>query len=614
MELTIDQALRQGIAEHKDGNLKEAERLYRAILKEQPSHPHANHNLGIIAVSLNQSNEALSLFETALEADPKVDQFWLSYTDALLHEKRFSDTKKTLQKGREKGLNKNLLDTIEKKLTSAIKTDRANLPKPCQEEQQKLLDHYRNGQNVEAEKLANLLSKEYPSHNFSWKILAAVYKATGRIEHAVIAGKKSVELDPYDAEAHNNLALSLQELGKLEKAEQSLRKAASLKPDFLAAHNNLGEILKDQKRLDEAEQVLREAVSLDPNFLLARYNLANVLQGLGKFYDAIEEYKKILAIDPNNGEALLSISNTKLNAVPDWHIPMMNEQGRNDAYRKAMKSAIGKNDHVLDIGTGAGLLSMIAADCGAKEIITCEISQTISEIARKIIHKNGFGHKIAVINKNSNDLIVGQDMKEKADVLVSEILSSEFVGEGIQASILDAKKRLLKKSGKIIPEAGSIMVALIENKGKLAKELFVDKALGYDVSDFNSISANKYLITLEDEPVLLSDPVSAFDFDFKNFDEVHTEKKELQIIARKTGNCAGIVQWLKVDLYDGVEYQNNPVTMHRSNSVSGWKTPIYRFSKPEFIKRGQPINLIANLFEDNLWLHLANGKFHKSSK
>ena len=126
---------------------------------------------------------------------------------------------------------------------------------------------------------------------------------------------------------------------------------------------------------------------------------------------------------------------------------MMNEHGRNEAYKKAMASAIERDDVVLDIGTGAGILSMIAADCGAREIITCEMSKTISKIAEKIIHKNGFDHKIRVINKNSKDLILGQDIRNKADILVSEILSSEFVGEGIQTTILDAKRRLLKKHG-----------------------------------------------------------------------------------------------------------------------------------------------------------------------
>ena len=39
MELTIEQAMQQGVAAHKEGKLEEAERLYRAILQSQPAHP-----------------------------------------------------------------------------------------------------------------------------------------------------------------------------------------------------------------------------------------------------------------------------------------------------------------------------------------------------------------------------------------------------------------------------------------------------------------------------------------------------------------------------------------------------------------------------------------------
>ena len=52
MELTIEQALQQGVAAHKEGKLQDAERLYRAILQSQPAHPDANHNLGVIAALL----------------------------------------------------------------------------------------------------------------------------------------------------------------------------------------------------------------------------------------------------------------------------------------------------------------------------------------------------------------------------------------------------------------------------------------------------------------------------------------------------------------------------------------------------------------------------------
>ena len=84
MELTIEQVLQQGVAVHKEGKLEEAERLYRAILGSQPQHPDANHNLGVLAVSVGQVDVALPHFKVALEANPKIEQFWLSYIDALI--------------------------------------------------------------------------------------------------------------------------------------------------------------------------------------------------------------------------------------------------------------------------------------------------------------------------------------------------------------------------------------------------------------------------------------------------------------------------------------------------------------------------------------------------
>ena len=89
MELTIDQALQQGVAAHKQGKHRDAERFFRAILRAQPNHPDANHNLGVLAVVVGKPLEAVPLLKLALEANPKVEQFWLSYIDVLLKLKRF---------------------------------------------------------------------------------------------------------------------------------------------------------------------------------------------------------------------------------------------------------------------------------------------------------------------------------------------------------------------------------------------------------------------------------------------------------------------------------------------------------------------------------------------
>ena len=84
MELTIEQVLQQGITAYKEGKLQEAERLYRVILQNQPLHPDANHNLGVLAVSVSRVKDALPLFKIALDSNPQIEQFWLSYIDALI--------------------------------------------------------------------------------------------------------------------------------------------------------------------------------------------------------------------------------------------------------------------------------------------------------------------------------------------------------------------------------------------------------------------------------------------------------------------------------------------------------------------------------------------------
>ncbi len=61
MDLTTEQALLQGVAAHKEGKLEEAERLYRAILRSDPGHTDANHNLDVLAVSLNKTEVGFSL-------------------------------------------------------------------------------------------------------------------------------------------------------------------------------------------------------------------------------------------------------------------------------------------------------------------------------------------------------------------------------------------------------------------------------------------------------------------------------------------------------------------------------------------------------------------------
>ena len=366
MELTIEQALQQGVSAHKEGKLQEAERFYQAILQSQPAHPDANHNLGVLAVSVNKADSALPLFKTALEANPKVEQFWLSYIDALIKEKQFDNAKQVLEQAKTQGIAKEKLNVLEIQLTPITQVNEPELAlqnkslslsqkrkksseqkkrkkatkqnlktyNPSQEQLSSLLEHYQNGRFSDAEKLAKFITQEFPKHQFGWKVLGAVLQQTGRSVESLIPMQKSLQLAPQDAEAHSNLGATLKEAGRLDEAEASFKRAIALKPDYAEAHSNLGATLRELGRLDESEASYTRAIALKPDYAEAHGNLGVMLQVLGRLDEAEASYKQAIALKPDYAEAHGNLG------------VMLQELGRLDEAEASYTQAIAlKSDH-----------------------------------------------------------------------------------------------------------------------------------------------------------------------------------------------------------------------------------------------------------------------------
>ena len=342
MELTIEQALQQGVTLHKAGKLEEAERLYRAILQSQPAHPDANHNLGVIAVSINKADVALPLFKTALEANPKIELFWLSYIDALIKEKQFDNAKQAIKQADKQGVAAEKLNVLEKQLTTIVQVNepklavqikrlslsqklkklseqkkrkkiaRQNLKtnNPSQQQLSSLLEYYQTGRFNDAEKLAVTISKDFPNHPFSWTVLGAVLETTGRKLEALDAHQTAVTLSPQDAAANYNLGNSLKELGRLDEALASYTQAIILKPDFAQAHYNLGNTLTELGRLDESLASYTQAIAFKPDFAQAHFNLGNTLKELVRLDEALASYTQAIAFKPDYAKAHFNLGNT----------------------------------------------------------------------------------------------------------------------------------------------------------------------------------------------------------------------------------------------------------------------------------------------------------------
>ena len=305
MDLTVEQALKQGVASHEEGKLQEAEQFYRAILQVLPEHPDANHNLGVLLVSINKTQAALPLFKDAVETHPGVNQFWLSYIDALIKEGQFEIANNALEESEKQGLIGEELDILRQAINSAT-TDLS----PPQSELNCLLEYYQNGQYEEAEQLARSINQAFPNHQFSWKVLGAILGQTGRISEALAAIQKEVALAPKDPEAHSNLGVTLQALGKLEEAEASCRNAIALAPNFAEAYYNLGNTLKEMAKLEEAAKCFSKAIALTSEYAEAQSNLGVTLHELGRLEEAEASCRKAIAISPEYAEAHYNLSIT----------------------------------------------------------------------------------------------------------------------------------------------------------------------------------------------------------------------------------------------------------------------------------------------------------------
>tara|TARA_B110000483_G_C18173440_1_gene534106 strand:- start:489 stop:2213 length:1725 start_codon:yes stop_codon:yes gene_type:complete len=571
MEMSIESALQKAIVFHKNGKLQEAENLYRVILEHQPLDPDANHNLGLIAISLNQFKDALPLIKIALETNPKQQQFWFSYINCLIKEKKFDNAKQIIEQAKKEGLDKKKLHSLEIQITQVGENKKKKVNKKIAKNTDsskkninKLLKFFEEKKFSEAEKLGVSITKDFPESLNAWKVLVSLYKQTNRIPEALIAQQKIVALSPNDHKALNNLGVFLIDSGKLEESISIFKRVIKLKPDYIKGHSHLGNILNDLKRFDESIKPFKNAIKLKPDDPILRMNLNYAITS----------------------------------SVPAWHLTMMNDEIRNNAYFEAIKLATKDNPLVLDIGTGSGLLSMMAVSNGAEKVITCETSKTIADVAKKIILKNGYEKNINVINKKSTDLIIGEDLPKTADLIISEVLSAGFVGEGARTTILDAKKRLLKKNGKMIPESGSIRISLLGNNSEVFESVAVENTHGFDLSEFKSISPNKFSLRLKEKPIILSNPENAFDINFFDEKEITNEEKIIHLKVNKDGLCLGLIQWLKVRLYKEIEYENIP-----GKNSSHWPTPVYTFDKPLKVKIGDILQIKAFLGEDRLWFH-----------
>lgn len=417
------------------------------------------------------------------------------------------------------------------------------------------------------------------------------------LQHHAITNASQAKLWQRIAEYYQRLEL-------YQSSIQAYQKSFSLHD---ASHDVLlrfAHLLIKAQQAHDAYRVIQKVLQQDSHNRHAFTLLGKYYEYLGKNTEAIQSYSAIAAIEPKDHENLRKLSTLLNHKVPTWHFPMMNDTPRNQAFCQAIEQLVTPDTRVLDIGSGAGLLSLIAARAGAQAVYACESEQQVAEVALDIIQKNEYEDTIRLIAKRSTEMKVGFDLPDRLDLLVCEIFDVSLLGEDALYTIHDAKARLLKEGARIIPCKARVWVQLVESD-ELRARYHVEDALGFDLSAFNALQDPRVLqLDLKRfDYKTLTDPILAFEVDFEQDFKLMGEYLCSSPVIQ-TGRADGFIFW-----YDLVLDEANDTILSTSPHQDGthWLqgfAPSYE--KQHKLTLGESTNFICAYRRFLLWFkHLA---------
>lgn len=140
------------------------------------------------------------------------------------------------------------------------------------------------------------------------------------------------------------------------------------------------------------------------------------------------------------------------------HESMLLDAVRCEAFHRALAETVTPESAVLDIGAGTGILSVFAAQAGARVVYAVERTH-IADLARRIVAENGFTGRIRVLQGEMEAV----ELPEKVDVIVSEWLGGYGVDENLLPVVALARDRWLKPGGAMIPRAVTSWMAPVHD-------------------------------------------------------------------------------------------------------------------------------------------------------
>lgn len=306
---------------------------------------------------------------------------------------------------------------------------------------------------------------------------------------------------------------------------------------------------------------------------------------------------------------------------------MLNDDDRCSKYARAISIAVQerRGGRVLDIGTGTGLLAMLAVRAGSQHVDAIEMFEPMADLASRVIRDNRMHEQISVYAAKSTELVASQKgsgasgrcIEQRADILVTEIFDSVLLGEACLPVIAHALQHLLKEGAKVIPAKAALLGVLVSS------EFF---AKFHDLSSFpwhRSESARNCAgggkgIPMHVEAMesgkdykLVSTNFTIFEFSFSHRDDLCTERRRTLNAQRTSADVPhGVLTWWELDLTgDGdIIYSTRPGVQ---NWQDHWLPVFYPLTLRQHIDEND-VHIPLTIGHDQISIWFAHGDDVKS--
>ena len=235
---------------------------------------------------------------------------------------------------------------------------------------------------------------------------------------------------------------------------------------------------------------------------------------------------------------------------------MVTSEPRMSAYAQALREAVTPGCTVFDIGAGPGVFSVLACQYGAGSVVAIEPADII-QLGRQFAAANNCADRITFVQGLSTDF----QPERQADVIISDIRGGLPLFEGHIPAIVDARERLLRPGGTLIPMRDTIRIALAENAGAyvLHEKPWLDNRFGLDLSAGASFATSVRTKAAMSPADLLSDAEDLLVLDYREVTQCDADCS-VRLVATRPGVAHGLQLWFDAELADGISFSTAPGT------------------------------------------------------